>query len=171
MKYIIIAISLFTTISLSAQDNFFLASGEVTWEKVYESEKTKEAIIAHFEKSGLFKPFLVEDGKVIATLKPQAIDVDRTGIAGVPPILRKTDFAGTIMIRFKDGKYRVTYTQIKLVGHGDLIKKGERQAFELHYVNKDGKDYRKYFLKKPRTIYNNHFNELFELEKEKKEDW
>jgi hypothetical protein len=171
MKYLIIAFVLISTLSLKAQDNFFLASGEVTWEKVYESEKTKEVIIAHFEKSGLFKPFLVEDGKVIATLKPQPIDVDRTGIAGVPTILRKTDFSGTIMIRFKDGKYRVTYTKIMLVGHGDLIKKGERQSFENHYVNKDGKDYRKYFVKKPRTIYNNHFTELFELKKEKKDDW
>lgn len=171
MKYIIIALALLTTLSIKAQENFSLASGEVTWEKVYESEKTKEAIIAHFEKSGLFKPFKVIEGKVIAKLKPQPIDVVRTGIAGVPTVLRKTDFAGTVIISFKDGKYRVTYTKILLVGHGDLIKKGEKQPFEKHYVNKDGKDYRKYFVKRPRTIYNNHFNELFELEKEKKEDW
>lgn len=171
MKYIIIAIALVTTISLSAQDNFVLASGEVSWEKVYESTKTKEQIIAHFENSGLFKPFLVEEGKIMATLKPQAIDVDRTGIAGVPPILRKTDFSGKVFIRFKEGKYRVTYTKIMLVGHGDLIKKGERQPFENHYVNKDGKAYRKYFLKRPKTIYNNHFNEIFVIETAKKEAW
>jgi len=115
MKYIIIAIALVTTISLSAQDNFVLASGEVSWEKIYESTKTKEQIIAHFENSGLFKPFLVEEGKIMATLKPQAIDVYRTGIAGVPPILRKTDFSGKVFIRFKEGKYRVTYTKIMLV--------------------------------------------------------
>ena len=171
MKYIIIAIALITTLSVKAQENFHLTSGEVTWENVYETEKSKEEVIAHFEKSKLFKIFKVEEGKVFATLRPQPIDVDRTGIAGVPTILRKTDFAGKILIRFKDNKYRVTYTEIVLVGHGDLIKKGERQPFELHYVNKDGKDYRKYFVKKPRTIYNNHFNELFVIEKAKKEDW
>lgn len=171
MKYLLILLTLISTVSLKAQENFFLASGEVTWEKVYESEQTKEAIIAHFEKSGLFKIFKVEEGKVFATLKPQQIDLEKVGIAGVPTILRKTDFAGKILIRFKDNKYRVTYTEIVLIGHGDLIKKGERQPFELHYVNKDGKDYRKYFVKKPRTIYNNHFNKLFELEKVKKEDW
>ena len=171
MKYIIIAIALITTLSLKAQENFHLTSGEVTWEKVYETEKSKEEVIAHFEKSSLFKIFKVEEGKVFATLKPQGIDLERVGIAGVPTILRKTDFAGKVLIRFKDNKYRVTYTEIVLVGHGDLIKKGERQPFELHYVNKDGKDYRKYFVKKPRTIYNNHFNELFVIEKVKKDEW
>jgi len=171
MKHLLIAFALITSISLKAQENFHLTSGEVTWEKVYETEKSKEDVIAHFEKSKLFKLFKIEDGKVFATLKPQPIDIDRTGIAGVPTILRKTDFAGKILIRFKDNKYRVTYTEIVLVGHGDLIKKGERQPFELHYVNKDGKDYRKYFVKKPRTIYNNHFNELFTIAEAKKDKW
>lgn len=171
MKYIIIAISLITTLTLSAQDNFVLTEGEVSWEKVYESEKTKEEIIAHFENSGLFKIFKVVDDKILTTLKPQPIDVVKTGIAGVPTILRKTDFAGTVIISFKPGKYRVSYSKILLVGHGDLIKKGERQAFELHYVNKDGKDYRKYFVKKPRTIYNEHFNEIFTIAQAKKDDW
>jgi len=171
MKYIIIAITLITTLTLSAQDNFVLAGGEVTWGKVYESTKTQEQIIAHFDKSGYFKTFKVVEGKVVATLKPQAIDVEKTGIAGVPPILRKTDFAGSVFISFKPGKYRVSYSKILLVGHGDLIKKGERQAFELHYVNKDGKAYRKYFLKRPNTIYNNHFNDLFTITEVKKEAW
>tara|TARA_B100000809_G_scaffold263671_1_gene317504 strand:+ start:5553 stop:6074 length:522 start_codon:yes stop_codon:yes gene_type:complete len=173
MKYIIILISLFTSISLSAQDNFVLAGGNVSWEKVYESSKTKEQIISHFERSGLFKTIKEDEetGKVYATLKPQPIDVDKTGIAGVPVILRKTDFAGTVLISFKPGKYRISYSKILLVGHGDLIKKGERQPFELHYVNKDGKAYRKYFLKRPKTIYNEHFNEIFVIEQVKKEAW
>jgi len=171
MKYIIITILLITTFNLSAQDHFILAGGEVSWEKVYESSKSQEEIIAHFEKSGLFKPFKVEDGKVYAKLKPQPIDVVKTGIAGVPLVLRKTDFAGTIFISFKPGKYRIFYTKIELVGHGDFIKKGERQAFEDHYVNKDGKAYRKYFLKKPKTIYNEHINALFVIKQAKKEDW
>ena len=61
MKYIILLITLITTLSLSAQDNFVLSGGEVSWEKVYESTKTKEEIITHFKKSGLFK---VEEDKV-----------------------------------------------------------------------------------------------------------
>jgi hypothetical protein len=171
MKYIIIAISLITTLSLSAQDNFVLAGGEVSWEKVYETTKSKEEVIAHFENSDFFKIFKVLDDKVMTTLKPQAIDVDKTGVAGVPPILRKTDFAGTVIISFKPGKYRISYTKILLVGHGDLVKKGERQPFELHYVNKDGKAYRKYFLKRPKTIYNEHFDAIFTIGEAKKEDW
>ena len=171
MKYLLIALTAIISLTINAQENFHLTSGEVTWEKVYETTKTKEQVIAHFEQSKLFKLFKVEEGKVFATLKPHPIDVDRTGIAGVPEILRKTDFAGDILIRFKDNKYRITFTKIVLVGHGDVLKKGARQPFEKHYVNKDGKDYRKYFVKKPRTIYNNHFNELFVIEKAKKEDW
>jgi len=171
MKYIIITLTLITALSLKAQDNFVLTGGEVSWIKVYETKKSKEDIITHFKSSGFFKLFKVEDDKVITTLKPQKIDVDKTGLAGVPPILRKTDYAGTVIISFKPGKYRISYSKIVLVGHGDLIKKGERQPFELHYVNKDGKAYRKYFLKKPIKIYNEHFNELFIIEQAKKDDW
>lgn len=171
MKYIIIIISLITTLSVTAQDNFILAGGNVTWEKVYETTKSKEEIISHFEKSGLFKIFKVLDDKIMTTLKPQAIDVDKTGVAGVPPILRKTDYAGTVFISFKPGKYRITYNKILVVGQGDLVKKGERQSFEMHYVNKDGKAYRKYFLKRPKTIYNEHFDAIFTIAEAKKEDW
>jgi len=55
MKYIILIITLITTLSLSAQDNFVLAGGEVSWEKVCESTKTQEEIITHFKNSGLFR--------------------------------------------------------------------------------------------------------------------
>ncbi len=44
MKYIIIAIAFITTLNLSAQDNFSLTEGKVTWQKVYETKKSKEQL-------------------------------------------------------------------------------------------------------------------------------
>ena len=173
MRYLILLITLITTLSLSAQDNFVLDEGKVSWQKVYETKKSKEEIIAHFKSTGLFKLFRVEDGKIYATLRPQSIDKDDEKIAGTlpPPLVVKTSFAGTVIIGLKDDKYRVTYKDILLVGDGELIKKGEKQAFEQHYVNKDGKAFRISFKKKPLTIYNLAFNKAFQMEVAKSDDW
>ena len=173
MKYIIITIAFITTLNLSAQDNFVLNEGKVTWQKVYETKKSKEEIISHFKSSGLFKLFRVEDGKIIATLRPQSIDKEDKDIAGTlpPPLTVKASYAGTVIIGLKDDKYRVTYKEILIVGNGELIKKGEKQAFEKHYVNKDGKAFRISFNKKPKTIYNLAFNQTFKMKVAKSDDW
>lgn len=173
MKYIIIAIILITTFSLKAQDHFVLEEGKVSWQKVYETKKSKEDIIAHFKSSGLFKLFRVEDGKIIAILRPQSIDKDDKKIAGTlpPALVVKASFAGTVIIGLKEDKYRVIYQDILLVGSGELIKKGEKQPFEKHYVNKDGKSFRISFNKKPKTIYNLAFNDVFQMEVVKSDDW
>ena len=59
MKYIIIAITLIITLNLSAQDSFVLNEGKVTWQKLYETKKSKEEIISYYKSSGLFKLFRV----------------------------------------------------------------------------------------------------------------
>ncbi len=173
MKYIIITIALITSINLTAQDHFILEEGKVIWQKIYETKKSKEDIIAHFKSSGLFKLFRVEDGKIIATLRPQSIDKEDKKIAGTlpPPLTVKASYAGTVIIGLKDDKYRVTYKDILIVGNGEMIKKGAKQPFEQHYVNKDGKAFRISFNKKPKTIYNLAFNKTFEIEAPKQDDW
>ena len=176
MKHLLIALALITSLSLNAQneDNHFVLEKEkVSWIKVYETKKSKEELITHFKSCGLFKLFRVEDGKIIATLRPQKIDKDDKEIAGTlpPALVIKSSYAGSVVIGLKDGKYRVSYHDILLVGSGELIKKGEKQPFEQHYINKDGKDFRISFNKKPRTIYNLAFNKAFQLEVEKKDEW
>jgi hypothetical protein len=123
MKHIIIAIALLTTIHLKAQDNFSLNEGEVIWQKVYETTKAKEAVISYFKNSDLFKSFKVEGDKIIGTLNPQSIDKDDKEIAGTlpPAITVKASYTGTVSITLKDEKYRVTFTDIFLVGNGEMI--------------------------------------------------
>jgi hypothetical protein len=176
MKYLLITFILFASITLNAQtadENFHLEEGKVSWQKVYETKKTKEEIISHFKSLGIFKLFRIEDGKIIATLRPQQIDKSDKKIAGTlpPPLVVKTSFAGTVIIGLKEDKYRVTYKNILLVGDGELIKKGEKQPFEQHYVNKDGKAFRISFNKKPKTIYDLAFNKTFQVEAVKSDDW
>ena len=174
MKYLLIVLTLILTTNLCAQNHFSLQEGKVSWVKVYETDKSKEEIIAHFKSCGLFKLFRVEDGKIIATLRPQPIDKDDLEVVGTlpPPLVIKTNFAGTVIIGLKDGKYRVTYKDILLVGNGEMIKKGEKQKFEKHFVTKDGNSFRISFNKKPKTIYNLRFNQLFLFGNEKpKDDW
>ena len=171
MRYLIIAIALITSVTLNAQnDQFFLSEGKVTWQKVYETTKTKEELITYFKNSGLFKNFKAEEDNIFASLKRQSIDKEDREIAGTlpPPLTVKANYAGTVIIGLKDNKYRVTFKEILVVGNGELIKKGEKQPFEQHYVNKDGKDFRISFNKKSRVIYNAAFSAIFKLENKKK---
>jgi hypothetical protein len=173
MKYLLIAFVFLTTINLNAQDNFSLTEGEVTWQKVYETEKTKEELIASFKNTGIFKAFKVEEDIIRATLKPQKINKEDKNIVGTlpPPLTVKANYSGTVFIDLKEGKYRVSFKEILIIGNGELIKKGEKQAFEQHYVNKDGKAFRISFSKKSSRIYNAAFSQTFKIATLKTDKW
>lgn len=175
MKNIILLITLITTLSFNTQtkENFVLEEGKASWQKVYDTKKSKEEVISFFKSCGLFRLFRVEDGKIIATLKPQSFDKDDKDVVGTlpPGLVIKTNFSGNVIIDLKENKYRVIFKDILIIGNGELIKKGEKQTFEKHYVEKDGNSYRISFNKKPQSIYHLRFSELFLMEVEKKDDW
>lgn len=174
MKFLIIVFVLFSSISLKAQsesENFYLAAPEISWKKVYETTKTKQELITFFKASDLFWAVETVGDTIFAKLKPQHVDETKTGVAGVPPIVNKTAFKGLVRIELKDKKYRIIFKNIILVGDGEILKKGEEQSFEFNFLTKEFTEYRPGFLKKPNSIYNTTFSELFEIKTKAKEEW
>lgn len=168
LKLIITFILLFITVGVYAQaqdQNFYLNDGKISWQKAYATEKSKEEVYAYFENSELFSVVKLEKNQVVAKLNPHAVDPNITGVAGVPPIVNKTDFAGDVMIEYraKEKDYVVSFMNMVFVGRGDFLKKKERQAFEEQFVSKSNYKYRPGFLKRPKKVYNTTFTPLFEM--------
>lgn len=174
MKFLLIAFSLITSISIQAQsenENFYLTENAVSWKKVYETTKSKQEVINYFKESGLFWSTETVADTLFCKLKAQHVDETKTGVAGVPAIVNKTAFKGLVRIELKDKKYRVIFSNIILVGDGEILKKGEEQTFEYNFLTKENTEYRPGFLKKPNSIYNITFSDLFEIASKKKDDW
>lgn len=168
MKSLTFALAIFLSLTIFGQaedENFYLANSHMTWTKAYSTDKSKEEVYAHFEKSKIFSHVIIEKGKVFGKLKPHATDPKITGVAGVPTIVNKTDFKGNVMIEYrpKEGDYVVNFTDMLVVGRGDFLKKKEEQTFEQNYLRKDISEYRPYFLKAPKKVYNTTFTEIFEM--------
>jgi mRNA-degrading endonuclease YafQ of YafQ-DinJ toxin-antitoxin module len=166
MKYIITSTLLLLTISLFSQaqdENFYLSESKISWSKAYKTDKTKEQVFAYFEKSDLFSVFKIVNDQVFAVLNPHATNPKITGVAGVPKIVNDNDFIGDVSIvyRSKEKEYVITFEKLKFVGRGNYFKKKEEQSFEDHFLQKDISEYRLYFLKKPKTVYNQTFEKIF----------
>jgi hypothetical protein len=165
MKNLLIIIVLLTNIGTKAQtNNFYLSDSKISWQKVYETSKSKTELMSSFTTAGIFeKKFKVVADTIFAQLKPHKTDPDKTGTAGVPEPVNKTDFKGLVTIYFKDKEYKVVFQNILLIGRGDFLKKKEEKRIEEYFVRRTKSEYTPGFLKKPIRIYDITFNEIFEL--------
>jgi len=168
MKYILTIISLMITLSSFAQaeaENFYLVDGKMSWQKAYSTDKSQEEVLSYFENSKIFKVVKIENNQVVGKLKRHVVDPNKTGVAGVPPIINKTDFSGEISIQYrvKEKDYVVSFTSLVFVGNGEILGKNEEQPFEEQFVSKSSGKYRPGFLVKPKTVYNTTFIPIFEI--------
>lgn len=168
MKNMITALLLFFTIQLYSQaqdDNFYLVDGKISWHKAYKTEKTKEQVLNFFEKSDIFKKVTIENDQIYGQLNPHATNPKITGVAGVHELVNKTDFKGDVNIQYraKEKEYVVYFTNLTQVGRGDLLKKNEEQTFEQNFLKPELSEYRPYFLRRNKTVYNKTFIPIFEM--------
>lgn len=174
MKYLFILFFLASTLFANAQaesENFYLSDGVISWKKIYETTLSKDDIIKHFKASDLFWSTETIADTLFCKLKQQRVDPTKTGVAGVPEIVNKTAYKGLVKIELKDKKYRIIFNNIILVGDGEILKKGEEQTLEYNFLTKENSEYRPGFLKKPNTVYNTTFNELFQIKTKSKDEW
>ena len=162
MKNLLIVITLFIAIGVKAQtNNFYLDDYKISWQKNYETSKTKAEVIQHFENANIFKKHKVINDTIYGKLVPHETDPNKTGVAGVPQIINDTDFKGVVVIIVTDKEYQVIFSDIVNIGRGDFLKKNEEQALEITFLKRGKSEYTPGFLKKPRRIYDATFNEIF----------
>ena len=166
MKLILSSILLFLSLLVFSQaqdENFYLADSKISWSKAYKTEQTQEQVYTYFENSDLFSEFKIINNQIIGVLKPHSTNPKITGVAGVHKIVNDNDFKGNVAIQYrpKEQEYVVTFDNLKFIGRGNYFKKKEEQLFEDHFLQKDIGEYRLYFLKKPKSVYNQTFDKIF----------
>lgn len=168
MKNVLTIILSFICLSIFSQaedQNFYLNDAEVSWQKAYSTNKTQQEVYTYFENSNIFNVVKIENNQVIGRLNLHATNPKKTGVAAVPEIVNKTDFKGDVIVKYreKEKDYVVTFKNIILVGRGDFLKKKEEQTFEDNFLRAGVSEYRPYFLRKPKKVYNLTFIPIFEI--------
>ncbi len=175
---IILFLSLFAINTSFAQDtkNFKIVNGRLIWQKVYECKDSINQIVANLKKGGIVKENEITNNVITGIIKELDADYKGAGFSrGFTPIyLISNRITCSIMIDFKEGKYRVTIKNMKLTNflESPISKVGESEPIETYALKKKNTVFKDIFLKDAVTILNYTFNKIFEqTSKEEDDNW
>ena len=156
-------------------ENFKLEDGNLVWQKVYETELSNDEIIKSFKTSGIIKNLENLENSLTGTI--ENLDLDYKGFGktemNTAMYISRSYFKSFVLIELKEGRYRITLKEMKLVQkYSDgLNEEGEISELKDYAVKNNNSDFRKSFKKAPSGILNFTFDKVFEIKKKKKSDW
>ncbi|MBX2960629.1 MAG: hypothetical protein KF732_11825 [Flavobacteriales bacterium] len=176
-KILFIFLITFSLNSYSQTDtsNFIIEESKVLWQKIYDTDLTKDELKTSIKESGLFTNIEINEDKIQAELKQQKIDISKTkySVMGIPVFVTLNDYKGLVIIELKEKKYRVTFKNIILVITRETMlgKVGDENPFE-YWLKKGKNEFLKPFFPKPNDIYLVNFKDKFIFTKPKtSSDW
>lgn len=178
MKTILLIVTIICFKSYSQDlewENFKLDEGNLIWEKVYETELSSDEILKSFKISGIIKDIDTLGNSITGTIKN--LDLDYKGFGktemNTAMYISRSYFKSFILIEMKEGRYRITLKEMKLVQkYSDgLSEEGEISELKDYAIKNSRKDFRKLFKKAPSGILNFTFDKVFGIKKKKKSDW
>ncbi len=178
MKSILLFICSIFLISftLSETDNFEIEKGQVLWQKVYETDLTKEQLIGQVKSSGQFENISENGESLTAEINQLSMDFKGYGISemSTPMYVSRSYIKAFVLIEFKDERYRVTLKNIKFVQKYEdaLSKEGETTDIELYALKKRNTEFKSSFLNKPSKIMDFTFQKVTDFKRiAKKDKW
>lgn len=175
MKQIILF--LFFTSTMVSQDKrfenlydfFLIDNGKIVWQKVYESNLSESEIKEYLSKDIVLSPIAV-------TLSGHTniFRLNKIENYGIMPGWEKSDYQAYVSIEVKEGKYRVTVTDIKMDFNHSLYDPKAKTFTPLENFQLDDNDKfsNKTQGKKGLNCINLSFLELFKFKKSAmKSDW
>lgn len=156
-------------------ENFNLEDGNLVWQKVYETELSNDEIIKSFKTSGIVKDLENLENSLTGTI--ENLDLDYKGFGktemNTAMYISRSYFKSFVLIELKEGRYRITLKEMKLVQkYSDgLNEEGEISELKDYAVKNNNSDFRKSFKKAPSGILNFTFDKVFKIKKKKKSDW
>ena len=174
-------IFLFALISFTAvgqeTKNFKIESYELIWQYVYETDLTQEEVLQNLSTKGIWESFEKVGDELIAISSNMDANYKPLGYGemSVPMYVARMFVNFHSLIEIKDGRYRVTISNIQLVQKYDdpLVKQGQVISLKDFAINKKG-EFKRMFLGKASDIYNHTFKTALEIKKEEEEegdDW
>ncbi len=160
--------------NLSETDNFEIENGQVIWQKVYDTDLTKEQLIGQIKSSGKFKNISENGESLSAEIDQLSMDFKGYGVSemSTPMYVSRSYVQAFALIEFKEERYRVTLKNIKFVKKYDdaLSKEGETTDIELFALKKRNTEFKSAFLKKPSKIMDFTFQKVTDFKGVVKED-
>ena len=156
-------------------ENFKNENEIFTWQKVYESELTKENIVKYFKNSGLIKDFEFSENTITGNI--ENIDLDFKGFGktemNTAMYISRSYLKSFILIELKENKYRVSLKEIKLIQkyNDGLTEEGVISELKDYAIKNNNSDFRNIFKKNSSGILNFTFDKLFLPKNKKSNDW
>ena len=156
-----------TYFNQTENENFRIDENQVVWQKTYETELSKEALIDKIKTSGKFKNISISEDKLTAEITELSIDYKGYGESrmSIPIYLSTYSVKAFCMFEFKDNKYRTTFKNIKFVAlYSDALSEiGEVTEIETYALSQKNTEFKSAFLNKPSKILNYTFSKATEL--------
>ncbi|MDG1811408.1 MAG: hypothetical protein P8H13_05685 [Polaribacter sp.] len=161
--------------STSETDNFEIENGKLIWQKVYETELTKEQLTDKIKNSGNFKNVELNESGIIAEITNLTLDYKGYGLSemSTPIYIARNSVNSFVQIEFKESKYRVSIKNIKLKQNYDdaLSNQGEMTDLEVFALKKRNTEFKSSFLEKSSKIINFTFENITEFKVKEKDKW
>ena len=177
-KTILILLMLISQISNSQKlefDNFIFDNGKVKWQKVYNSKLEKNDIIQFYQKSGIIREFNYSENLITGLIEKTGIDYKQyeKSFSSPEPYITNSFLSCFITIEFKQNRYRLTLTDLKLIQkyENDSRKLGQIGELKDYVIKSNDSDYTRLFKKISSKIFNNTFDKLFEIKISDTDEW
>lgn len=181
MKKILLLFTISLSIFITAQESAFVISNkQVVWQRIYESTKTPAEVKSILLATGKLK-FTGEDtNSLTGEISDFIMDFKGAGYTkmGTPLFLtNNSKYFGNFKIEFKEGRYRVTATNLKFKGESISIYSGGLgfsssgdDNLETYVLTNDREYFKGSFEGKNSRIINYSFAQLFDVSKYTKTD-
>lgn len=148
-------------------DNFTVEDKKVVWQKVFETDLSFNELTDKFKESGILENMDISHNKVIGKTKLIKLLHNEAGFTnmGTPWYVVGYFIQPIAKIEFKDGRYRVTLTNMSLQLNQTSPVAGisEKDVIESFVLNRD--KFKSQFTKKTSKIYDFTFNKEFDFKK------
>lgn len=183
MKKLFLFFVLFSGLAFAQMENFVIDNSQVSWQKVYETNKNFEEIVESLKRRNNLIIKEKNENSLDGEISNLIMDYKKAGhtYMGTPIILNETNkYKGFFKLEFKEGKYRATVRNVSSEGmtvtmYGSGLGLGSQldTTLENMALNKKG-ELRKGFPKVSGKIIDVTFTNLFDftkIEENKKTDW
>lgn len=152
-------------------ENFVIENNKLKWEKVYDSNFTREELITAVKNSGLIYEFDTSSEIMLGKFTEIDSEYKRAGYSEktTPIHLRKNSLSGNILIEHKSGKFRVSIINVSLERKGSFthIRANERKYLDDYAIQKLENTYTGAFTRAASVILNRTFDFNFDFSQHK----
>lgn len=170
MKKIGYIVLLFALLSIQgfAQGHFIASPYDLKWERVYElGENEFSPNLLPIQIEGLERTASIYSGKIETFSDWKSLGYKELSL---PMYIPRTRISASVLIEVRDGRYRVTLTNIVLIQNYDdpISQAGDQTLLKTFALNNKG-EFKSAFLKTPVDIYEKTFDRLFTMQIENNE--